>query len=160
MVRARQTTDILNRGSVPVETDGRLAEFKYPAEFSEKHKLRTLKSRTQHEWEYTPGPSGESFVQCGGRLISALNDIVQRPHKNVCIVSHAFIMQCAFSGLFNLKELLMFGTASVSLITFTDGKFKLGFTNQVLPRRSILACKAVSFPVRVLRGLKKRMLKK
>lgn len=110
------------------EWEGRTFEEicrKYPEEF---------KQRGKDIANYRP-PGGESFADCGSRVISKLNDILQSTSGNIVIAGHAGmnrVILCHMLGM-PVENLFKLGQdyGCLNLIAFGSFGFRLIKLNQV-----------------------------
>lgn len=127
LARARETADAICKATgVSLALDDRFAEH-VPSRTLTGVAFKEAKKRTRQEKDFIP-QDGESFNHAAERFIKGLKEAVTG-NNPACIVSHALVMQDALMVLFSLKVPPILDEASITKLSYENGKFSLVFIN-------------------------------
>ncbi len=127
--RSKQTARVIQEETnARVVVDERLNEQVLSQSRIDKQKAKEIKRQLLTNLDSEP-EGGQSLRAAIDLFVDAITEYASQSEKNVCVVSHGFLMQAALQRMCKLDYAPQLGEGSVTILAFRKGEPRLIATN-------------------------------
>lgn len=127
--RSKQTAEIIHaKTGGEFIVDERFNEQALSRAKLDQRTAKDIKRRMLEDPHHVP-EGGQSLSQSIDLFLQALSDAAQSPHKNICIVSHAFLMEAALQRGLELPTAPKFAEGALAELKVREGNMQLMKSN-------------------------------